>query len=102
MQNSPCDTKGVIRSKTVVELEKGGFLEVARFPMIWPDYMILNEIESDRKLLIYASENYGVCLITHGACKSFFVNTHPLSPQSPSYSKKGRAKKHRQDRKSCK
>lgn len=99
MQNSPCDTKGVIRSDFVTKMEKQGFYEVCRFPIHLPDSVILEMVEKDTKLWLYAMQNYGVAIYTHAGTKSFFVNIPRQSHQNPSYSKRGPSRKRHQGRK---
>ena len=81
MLNSPVDCKGIIKSKFVKDMEKQGFYEIARWNICVPDSIIINQIEKDEKLSIYAAFNRGVGLITHAGVKAFFAHI-PNKPQS--------------------
>ena len=92
----------IMVSPFVEKMRKAEWVEVKRWPMHYTDRMIIKEIEKDEKMAIYCVFGEGVPLFTFAGVKSFFAYV-PSKPQrlfqSQVYSNKGRAKKHRPNRK---
>ena len=64
---------------------KGGFWEVKNWDSYIPDDIILQEIEMDPTLILYAAQMDGVQLFTHENVKGFFFNIHHKLLPNPFY-----------------
>jgi hypothetical protein len=90
----------MIKSEFVTRMEKQGFFEIVRIPAYYQDYHLIDMIENDSKLWLYAMNNRGVSVYTHANCKSFFamiIDNRRKSLLNPSYNTKGQEGKHHQD-----
>lgn len=75
--HTPAPLREMERSAQLDSLYSQWFLEVGRWSAHLPDSVIIDEIQNNRNLLLYAVNFNGVPIITHGGSKSFFANIRP-------------------------
>ena len=75
--HTPAPLNGVVRSKFLDMMYGKWFLEVGRWNMHVPDSVVLDDIDNNKNLMLYAVNFKGVSLFTHAGCKSFFANIKP-------------------------
>jgi len=78
---TPAPLKGIVRSPLLDKMYKQWFLEVGRWSAHLPDSIIIDDINNDKNLMLYAVNFKGVNLFTHAGCKSFFANIRPDTRQ---------------------
>jgi len=74
---TPAPIRGIVRSKLLDKMYKQWFLEVGRWSAHLSDSVIIDDINKDKNLILYAVNFNGVALFTHAGCKSFFANIRP-------------------------
>jgi len=79
---TPAPIRGIMRSSLLDKMYKKWFLEVGRWSAHIPDSIIIDDINKDKNLLLYAINFKGVNLFTHAGCKSFFANIRPDTRQT--------------------
>ena len=79
--HTPAPLRNIVRSALLDRMYKQWFLEVGRWSAHLPDSVILDEIDKDKNLMLYAVNFNGVSMFTHAGCKSFFANIRPDSRQ---------------------
>jgi len=79
--HTPAPMKGMVRSELLDKMYKRWFLEVGRWSAHIPDSIILDDIDNNKNLMLYAVNFKGVNLFTHAGCKSFFANIRPDTRQ---------------------
>ena len=79
--HTPAPLRGLVRSPLLDKMYKQWFLEVGRWSAYLPDSVILDNIDNDKNLMLYAVNFKGVSMFTHAGCKSFFANIRPDTRQ---------------------